>query len=131
MYFEMVMPHLILARTRTEDDALNNKTIARWLDQWLKWDIDSLLLKAKNIQECMSRTKAKCFVDEYKEIDKFMSTGKFSSAIRIFTEETKSGVPSSTEKVDRKTVPNVLRKKHPATNPTTNHARNQDGATVW
>ena len=75
MYCAMVLPHLILAITRTEDDASNNKTIARQLDQWIKWDIDSLFLEAKTIQERISRTKAKRSVDEYKEFDKYMSTG--------------------------------------------------------
>ena len=59
MYCEMVMPHLNLARTRTEDEASNNKINARRLDQWIKWDIESLFLEAKVIQECMSRTNAK------------------------------------------------------------------------
>ena len=72
----MVIPHLILARTRMEDDASNNKTIARRLDQWTNWDIDSLFLEAKSVQERMSRTKAKLSFDEYKELDKDMSTEK-------------------------------------------------------
>ena len=76
MYCVMVMPHLILTRTRTENHA-SNKTILRRLDQW-----DTLFLEAKAIQEHMTRTKAKGSVDEYKEFDKYMSTGKISNAIR-------------------------------------------------
>ena len=113
MYCATVMPHLILAKTRTEDDASNNKTIARRLDQWINWGIDSLFLEAKAIQERMSRTKAKRSVDEYKECDKYMSTGKLSNAIRSLTEEAKAGVLSLTEKVDRKRVLDVLREQHP------------------
>ena len=70
IYCPMVMPHLILARTRMEDDAAYNKTVAGRLDQWIKWDIDSLFLETKVIQERMSRTKAKQSVDEYKKFDK-------------------------------------------------------------
>ena len=77
MYCAMVMPHLILARTRTVDYASYNKTIARQLDQWIKWDIDSMFLKAKTIQERMSKTKTKRSVDDYNEYDKYMLTGKF------------------------------------------------------
>ena len=42
MYCAMVMPLLILARIRTEDDAKNIQTIARRLYQWIKWDTDSV-----------------------------------------------------------------------------------------
>ena len=111
MYCAMVMPHFILERTRAEDDASNNKTNARRLGQWIKWDIDSLFLEAKAIQEGMSRTKAKQSDDEYKEFDKYMSTGKTTNAIRSLTEEAKVCVLSLTDNVDKKTVLGVLRKK--------------------
>ena len=107
----MMMPHL-LERARTEDDASNNKTIARRLDQWIKWDIDSLLLEAKSIQEFMSSTKAKRSFDDYKEFDEHMSTGKISNAIRSLTEEAKGGILSLTDKVDIKTVLDILREKN-------------------
>ena len=76
MYCAMVIPHLILAKTKTKDDASNNKTIARRLDQWVKLDIDSLFFGAKAMKERMSRTKTKRYVDEYKEYNKYMSTRK-------------------------------------------------------
>ena len=80
---------LILARAITEVDASNNKTIERRLDQWIKWDIDSLFLEAKSIQEGMKRTKTKQFCDEYKKFDKQISTVRFSDFIRSLTEEAK------------------------------------------
>ena len=57
------------------------QTNARRLDQGIKWDIDSLFLEAKAIamHDCMLKTKAKKPVDEYKEFDKYMSTGKISN----------------------------------------------------
>ena len=113
MYCAMVISHLILAKTKTKDDASNNKTIARRLDQWVKWDIDSLFFEAKAIKERMSRTKTKRYVDEYKKYKKNMSTGKISIAIRSLTEKAKGGVLSLTDKIDEKTVLDVLRKKHP------------------
>ena len=61
----------------------------------------------------MSRTKAKRSVDEYKEFDKYMSTGNISNAIRSLTEEAKSGALSLTDKVDKKTVIDVSRKNYP------------------
>ena len=87
MYCAMVISHLILAKTKTKDDASNNKTIARRLDQWVKLDIDSLFFEAKAMKERMSRTKTKRYVDEYKEYNKYMSTGKNSIAIQSLTEK--------------------------------------------
>ena len=66
MYCAMVMPHLIIAITRTEDDV--------GPFQWIKWDLDSLFLEATAIQERINRTKAKQSVDEYNEFDEYMST---------------------------------------------------------
>ena len=111
MYCAMVMPHLILARTKMEDDASNNKTIARRLDQWTKWDVDSLFLEEKSVTERISRTKR--FFDEYKEFVKHMSTEKIFNAIWSLTEEAKGCVLSLTDNVYTKTVLDVLREKHP------------------
>ena len=61
----------------------------------------------------MSRSKAKRSFDEYKEIDKYISTGKISNAIRILTEEAKSDVLSLIDKFNMKTDLDVLREKHP------------------
>ena len=107
----MVMPLLILERTRAEDEASNNKTIARRLSQWIKWDIGSLFLEAKAIQDGMSRTKAKRSVEEYKEFDKYTSTANTSNANRSLTEEAKVFVLSLTDKFDKRTVLGVLREK--------------------
>ena len=92
MYCTMVMPDIILAGTGTQDDESNSKTIARRLDQCIKWDIDSLLLEAKFPQECMSKTKAKRSSDDFKEFDKHMSTRKIFEAIRSLTDEAKDDV---------------------------------------
>ena len=54
----MVMPHLILVRTTTEDDAAKKKGIAWFLDKLTKMEENSLILDAKAGQERMSRTKA-------------------------------------------------------------------------
>ena len=113
MYCAMVILNFILANTRTEDDASNNKTIARRLDQWVKWDIDSLFFEAKAIKERRCKTKTKRYVDEYKEYNKYMSTRKISIAILSLTVKAKGGVHSLTDKVDKKTVLDVLRQKHP------------------
>ena len=65
------------------------------------WDLDSLFLEAKTIQEKMRRTKSKQSVHEYKEFDKQLNE-KISNAIQSLTEEAKCGVPSLTDEVDKK-----------------------------
>ena len=89
MYCAMVISHLILAKTKTKDDASNNKTIARRLDQWVKLDIDSLFFEAKAMKERMSRTKTKRYVDEYKENNKYMSTGKIPLQFEVLQKKRK------------------------------------------
>ena len=83
----MVMTHLNLERTRMEDDASNNLTIAFLLDRWTKWDIYSLFNEPKVIQEHTKRTKAKRFIDENKEFDENLSTGKFSIPLEVLQEK--------------------------------------------
>ena len=51
MYGALVTPHLIFARTITESDALNNQTIATWLDKRMKGEVDILFFEAKITQE--------------------------------------------------------------------------------
>ena len=113
MYCAMMMPHLIFASTRTKVDASNNKAIARRSDQWIKWDIDSLFLEAKIIQERMSRIKAKRSVDVCKVFNKYMSTERNSNAIRSLTEEPTVVFLSLTDRVSKNRVFDVLREKHP------------------
>ena len=113
MYWAMMMPHLILASTGTEVDASNNKAIARRSDQWIKWDIDSLFLESKIVQERMSRTKAKRSVDVCNVFNKYLSTERNSNGIRSLTEEATGGFLSLTDRVSQNRVFDVLREKHP------------------
>ena len=110
------MPHLFLARTRTEDITSNNKTIARRVDQRIKWDIDSLFLEAKSIRVGASRTKGKQFLMNTENLMNTCQPQKNFSAIRSLTEEAKGGVFSLTDKIDKKTVLDVSREKNPEPN---------------
>ena len=59
--------------------------------------------------------------DEYKEFDKYMTTGRISSAIRCLSEDVKGGNLSTTEKVTvggkTRTVLDFLHEKHPKSQP--------------
>ena len=39
----MIMPHLILAKTKNESDGSVTKTILRRLDQWIKCDVHNFI----------------------------------------------------------------------------------------
>ena len=94
----MVMPHLILARSKDGNDGSITKTIGRRLDQWLNGNFMDLFLEAKALQERLPK-KSKKDHDEYKEFDKYMTTGRISSAIRCLSEDVKGGNLSTTEKI--------------------------------
>ena len=47
----MVMPHIILARSKDGNDGSITKTIGRRLDQWLNGNFMDLFLEAKALQE--------------------------------------------------------------------------------
>ena len=46
----MIMPHLILAKTKNESDGSVTKTILRRLDQWIKGDFHNLFNEARALQ---------------------------------------------------------------------------------
>ena len=116
MYCALVMHHLILLRTRLEDDTSNKKTISRRVDQWINWNIDSLFLEAKSIQEGVSRTEAKQFLMNTKNLMNTCQPEKNFKVIPSLTDEGKGGVLSLTDKVDIKTVVDNLRERHPKPN---------------
>ena len=116
----MVMPHLILARSKDGNDGSITKTIGRRLDQWLNGNFMDLFLEAKALQERLPK-KSKKDHDEYKEFDKYMTTGRISSAIRCLSDEVKGGNLSTTEKITvggkTRTVLDILHEKHPKSQP--------------
>ena len=81
MYYAMVMAQHSLARTRTEDEASNNKTIENRLGQWIKWDMDSNFLRQKLSENVLAGITQNDLVDEYKEFIIYKSTVKSSNAI--------------------------------------------------
>ena len=102
LYCAFVKSHLFISRTRTDDDASEKKTISRRLDQWIKWDIDSLFLEATISQETIKRTKAKNNL--------LLNTKKYVT-LEVLLKKRKV-VSFLNDKTDSKTVHDVLLKKY-------------------
>ena len=80
----MVMPHLILARTKSSNDGSINKTVSRRLDQWIKGEYEELYTEAKALQDRLTKTRAKRAYNELKEFDQNMTEGKFQMPSEAF-----------------------------------------------
>ena len=106
------MPHLILARTKTDTDTSNNKTITRKLNSWLQGDIKSQFSEAKALQTRLPKGRAKTR-DAFREFDSHMSSGKISNALRCLDDQQKGNVLSGTDRIEGKTVLQILCEKHP------------------
>ena len=123
LYAAMLMPHLVLARTTSEPDASRNKTTTRRLKMWLNGEIEQLFKEAEAVQKRTTKSKSNNRTrDMFRDFDAHMSAGKISNALRSVNDCEKGGVLSLSEKIDNKTVFDILKDKHPhpkaATTPT-------------
>ena len=114
MLAAMVMPHLILARTKMGNDRSVSKINARRLDLWINCEFELLFLEAKGVQDRLTRSNSKHETNEFKLFDKNMEIGKTSNALRCLTDESKGGVLPLIQKLGTKTVMDILGEKHPA-----------------
>ena len=105
----MSMPHQTLARTKTDIDTSNNKTITWRPNSWLQGDIKSLFSEAKALQTRLPKGRAKTR-DEFRKFDSHMSSGKTSKALRCLDDQQKGNVLSVTDRIEGETV---LNEKHP------------------
>ena len=114
LYAAMLMPHLVLARTTSEPDASRNKTTTRRLKMWLNGEIEQLFKEAEAVQKRTTKSKSNNRTrDMFRDFDAHMSAGKISNALRSVNDCEKGGVLSLSEKIDNKTVFDILKDKHP------------------
>ena len=115
MIFTMIMPHLLLARFKSENNASITKTLSRRLDLWIRCKFDDLFIEAKALQERLRKLNRKREVDEFKAFDKQMESDKISNAVRCLSDDAKGGVLSDkvTIKGNNCTVIDLLQEKHP------------------
>ena len=113
LYAAMLLPHLILARTSSEPDTSQNQVTTRRLRMWLTGETEVLFLEAEVLQKRSTKPKSSRKKDELSEFDAHMSAGKISNALRCINDCEKGGVLSLTEKIDNKSVLDILKEKHP------------------
>ena len=113
LYAAMLFPHLILARTSSEPDTSRNQVTTRRLRMWLTGEIEELFHEAEALQKRSTKPKSSRKKDELREFDAHMSAGKISNALRCINDCEKGGVLSLTEKIDNKSVLDILKEKHP------------------
>ena len=106
----MVMPHLVLPRTKSENGGSQNQTLMRQLEMWLNGQFDYLFHEAKALQLRLKRSQTKQR-DVFKEFDHHVTSGEISNARRCL-EDRKGHVLSLGDKID-KTVNQILLEKHP------------------
>ena len=116
MYAALILPHLVLSKTKTEVDGSISKIIGRRLKQWNSGQIEELFEEAKAIQLRLVKNNKNIDEKEIKRFNKLMEKGKISSSIRCLTEET-GGVLSLSEKINGETVEAILQRKHPKGQP--------------
>ena len=110
----MVMPHLVLPRTKREDDGSQSKTLTRRLDMWLKGCFTDLHQEAKALlQQRQKKSTSQKERDIFKSFDHQVTSGKIANALRCLEDEQKGHILSLNEQVGKKTVNQILREKHP------------------
>ena len=113
LYASMLMPHLVLARTRTDREQSIGKTLERRLHAWLRCDFEALFTEAKALQQRAPTRTKKDEVNDFKQFDFQMTAGKISNALRSLDDSQKGTVLSLQEKINDKTVMEILKEKHP------------------
>ena len=112
----MILPHLTPSRTKNTDDGSKNKTTKRRLLAWHSCNFSEVFCEAKAIQMRMYSRNEKHHSD-LKMFKDFMSRGKISNVIRLFSDMHKIGMLAPTDRIDGRPVLEILRDKHPEGQP--------------
>ena len=89
-----VFPHLVLSCVKLTNDGSVTKTLARRLHIWCQGCLDELLLEARAPQYKLRKIPRIGKIDEVKQFNKFMETGKISNAIKCLNGEIPSRIIS-------------------------------------
>ena len=117
MHAAMIFPHLLLRKTKSENNGSLFTTIARRLKQWQNGDLDGLYNEWKALQMLLTKGSRRKTETGAQQFNKIMNTGKISSARAKLTDKS-NGVLSLDEIVKGKTIEQTLIEKHPPSEPT-------------
>ena len=83
----MILPHLLLPKTKSEINGSNSKTLSHRIIVWKQGVLDELFTEAKALQIRHPKQKRSEVNEEVRQFDKLMSTGKVSAAIGCFSDK--------------------------------------------
>ena len=106
----MILPHLLLLKTKSKTNGSNSKTLSRRIVLWKQDLLDEIFTEAKALQIRHSKQKKSELNEEVKHFDKLMSTGKKSAAIGCFSDKKTKGLFPLNEVIEGKTVLSILKK---------------------
>ena len=113
MKASMILPQMVLPKTKSETNGSNSKTLNSFIILWKQGLLDERFSEAKAHQIRYPKQK-KCDVyAEVKQIKKLMSTGKISAVIGCLSDKKTKGVLPLTEVNEGKTVISILKKTSP------------------
>ena len=116
----VVLPTLLLQKPSSKSKAKEHSAcLDVWLSTWLDGNLNDLLLEGRTIQQHIPKSQPE---DSQKRLARsfanLMFEGKTKAAIRLLTEEAKSGLLHLSDQVDtNRTVRDVLIDKHPSGHP--------------
>ena len=109
----MILPHLLLPKTKSETNGSYSETFSRRIFLWKQGLLDELFTEAKALQIRHPKQKKSKSNEEVKQFDKLMSTGNISAAIDCLSDKKTKGVLPLSEVIKGKTVLSILKEKHP------------------
>ena len=109
----MILPNLLLPKTKSKINGLNSKTLSRRIILWKQGLLDELFTEAKALQIRHTKQKKSKVNEEFKQFDKLMSTSKTIAAIGCLSDKKTKGVPPINEVIGGKTVLIILKENHP------------------
>ena len=80
----MILPHLLLSKTKSETNGSNSKTLSRRIILWKQGILDDFFTEAKALPIRHPNQKKSKVNEEFKQFDKLMSTGKISAPLAAF-----------------------------------------------
>ena len=113
MKLMMILPHLMLPRTKSEN-AGSNAIIQRRLDSLTQCKFLELYNEARTMQVRLPKQKTPEEESDLKNFKKFMCQGKISSALKCLSDHQRGGILSLKEKIGDKTVLELLKEKQPS-----------------
>ena len=117
----LVLPHLLLPKTKSETNGSNSKTLSRRIILWKQGLLDELFTEAKALQIWHPKQKKSEVNQEVKQFDKLIAEFITNSRVQakyllpLAAFQTKKNERNTTlnEVIEGKTVLSILKEKHP------------------